>query len=138
MASNVHKMLVVQSCLTLCNAMDCILPGSSVHGIFRAKILERTAMPSPGALSKPGTEPVSPALTTDSLPAESPEPLPNSKKHGGCGGSVAKSCPALPTAWTVVRQAPLSKVFPRQESWRGLPFPSPYGHVSFCIKSKSI
>ena len=29
------------------------------------------------------------------------------------------------TPWTVVHQAPLSIGFPRQESWSGLPFPSP-------------
>ena len=31
---------VVQSCLTLRDPMDCGLPGSSVHGIFQAKVLE--------------------------------------------------------------------------------------------------
>ena len=31
---------VTQSCPTLCDPMDCSLPGSSVHGIFQAKILE--------------------------------------------------------------------------------------------------
>ena len=31
---------VAQSCPTLSNPMDCSLPGSSVHGIFQAKILE--------------------------------------------------------------------------------------------------
>ena len=31
---------VVQSCLTLSNLMDCSLPGSSVHGIFQARVLE--------------------------------------------------------------------------------------------------
>ena len=35
---------VVQSCLTLCNLMDCSLPGPSVHGIFQAKVLEWVAM----------------------------------------------------------------------------------------------
>ena len=30
--------------LTLCNPMDCILPGSSVHGIFQARILEWVSM----------------------------------------------------------------------------------------------
>ena len=34
-----------QSCLTLCNSMDCSLPGSSVHGIFQARILEWVALP---------------------------------------------------------------------------------------------
>ena len=31
---------VSQSCLTLSDPMDCSLPGSSVHGIFRATVLE--------------------------------------------------------------------------------------------------
>ena len=31
---------VAQSCLTLCDPMDCSLPGSSVHGILQARILE--------------------------------------------------------------------------------------------------
>ena len=30
----------LQSCLTLCNPMDCSSPGSSVHGILQARILE--------------------------------------------------------------------------------------------------
>ena len=29
------------------------------------------------------------------------------------------------TTWSIARQAPLSVGFPRQENWRGLPFPSP-------------
>ena len=35
---------VAQSCLTLCNPMDCSLPGSSVHGIFQAIVLEWIAI----------------------------------------------------------------------------------------------
>ena len=31
---------VVQSCPTLCNPMDCSLPGSSIHGTFQARVLE--------------------------------------------------------------------------------------------------
>ena len=31
---------VVQSCLTPSDPMDCSLPGSSVHGIFQARVLE--------------------------------------------------------------------------------------------------
>ena len=31
------KVSVAQSCLTLCNPMDCNLPGSSVHGVFSGK-----------------------------------------------------------------------------------------------------
>ena len=35
---------VAQSCPTLCDPMDCSLPGSSVHGIFQAGVLERVAI----------------------------------------------------------------------------------------------
>jgi len=35
---------VAQSCLTLCNPMDCSLPGSTVHGVFQARILEWIAI----------------------------------------------------------------------------------------------
>ena len=37
--------LVAQSCLTLCDPMDCSPPGSSVHGIFWARILEWIVIP---------------------------------------------------------------------------------------------
>ena len=36
---------VTQSCPTLCNPMDCNLPGSSVHGILQARLLEWVAIP---------------------------------------------------------------------------------------------
>ena len=36
--------LVTQSCLTVCDPMNCSLLGSSVHGIFQARILEWVAM----------------------------------------------------------------------------------------------
>ena len=36
--------LVAQLCLTLCDPMDCSLPGSSVHGILQARILEWVAL----------------------------------------------------------------------------------------------
>ena len=38
-------MLVSQLCLTLCDPMDCSLPGFSVHGILQARILEWIAIP---------------------------------------------------------------------------------------------
>ena len=37
---------VVQSCLTLSNPMDCSLPGSSVHGVYQARVLEWVAIVS--------------------------------------------------------------------------------------------
>ena len=47
------KMLLAQSCLTLCDPMHCSLPGSSVHGILQARILEWVALPSSGGSSQP-------------------------------------------------------------------------------------
>ena len=44
--------LVAQSSLTLCNPMDS-LPGSSVHGLLQARILEWVAMPSSRGSSRP-------------------------------------------------------------------------------------
>ena len=38
------KSEVAQSCLTLCDPMDCSLPGSSIHGIFQARVLEWVAI----------------------------------------------------------------------------------------------
>ena len=43
----------LQSCLTLYDPMDCSLPGSSVHGILQARILEWVAMPSSRGSSQP-------------------------------------------------------------------------------------
>ena len=60
--------MCAQSCLTLCNPMDCSLPGSSVHGILQERILEWVAMSSSGDLPDSGIEPGSPALQADSLP----------------------------------------------------------------------
>ena len=42
-----------QSCLTLCNTMDCSPPGSSVHGILQARILKWVATPSSRRSSRP-------------------------------------------------------------------------------------
>ena len=52
--------------------MDYILPGSSVHGIFQARVLEWLSFPSPGDLPDAGIEPGSPALQADALPSEPP------------------------------------------------------------------
>ena len=52
---NIHWYVseVTQSCLTLCDPMDCSLPGSSVHGILQAKILEWVAIPYSRGSSQP-------------------------------------------------------------------------------------
>ena len=50
------RTLVPQSPPTLCNPMDCSLPGSSVHGIFLAIYWSGLPFPSPGDLPNPGIE----------------------------------------------------------------------------------
>ena len=50
---------LLQSCLTLCDPMDCSPPGSSVHGILQARILERIATASSRGLPTPGIKPTS-------------------------------------------------------------------------------
>ena len=45
---------VAKSCPTLCNPMDCSPPGSSLHGIFQARILEWAANCFSGDLRNPG------------------------------------------------------------------------------------
>ena len=44
---------VAQSYLTLCDPMDCSLPGSTIHGIFQARILEWVAIPFSRRSSQP-------------------------------------------------------------------------------------
>ena len=63
---------VAKLCLTLCDPMDCSLPGSSVHGILQARILEWVAMSFSRDLSDPGIKPRSHALQADSLLSEPP------------------------------------------------------------------
>ena len=53
--------------------MDCSPPGSSVHGILHAIILEWVAIPFSRDLPNPGIKPGSPALQVDSLLCEPPE-----------------------------------------------------------------
>ena len=62
----------LQLCLTLCNPMDCSLPGSSVHGILQEEYWSGLPCPPPGDLPNPGIEPRTPTLQVDSLPSEPP------------------------------------------------------------------
>ena len=59
---------VAQSCLTLCDPMDCSLPGSSVQGILQARILEWVAI----SFSRGSSRPRFPTLQADTLLSEPP------------------------------------------------------------------
>jgi len=63
--------LVAQLCLTLCDPMDCSLPGFSIHGDSPGK--NGLPYPPPGDLPNPGMKPRSPELLADSLLSQSPE-----------------------------------------------------------------
>ena len=76
--------LVTKSCPTVCDPMDCSLPGSSIHGILQARILEWVAtafsrgqriIPFSGDFPHPGVKPGFPMWQTDSLPSEPPGKL---------------------------------------------------------------
>ena len=66
------EVLVAQSCLTVCDPMDCSPSGSSVHEILQARILEWVTVPFSGDLPNTRVELRSPALQADSLPCEPP------------------------------------------------------------------
>ena len=66
------KLLVTHLCPTLCYPMDFSPPGSSVHGILQARLLEWVAIPFSSDLGNPGIEPGSPALKMDYLLFEPP------------------------------------------------------------------
>ena len=85
---------VAQSCLTLCDPMDCSLPGSSIHTIFQARILGWVAISFSRAWKW--------KVTVKSL------------------SCVRLSA----TPWTAAYQAPPSMGFSRQEYWSGVPLPS--------------
>ena len=73
----------IQSCPTLCDPVDCSLPGSSVHGILQARILEWVASPL-GDLSNPGIKPaslISPALAGRFVATSTTWEVPQTKKE---------------------------------------------------------
>ena len=57
-----------QSCLTLCDPMDCSLPGSSVRGSSQARILEWVAIPFSRIFLTQAVNPHAPTWQTGSLP----------------------------------------------------------------------
>ena len=72
--------LVTQSCLTVGDPTDCSLPGSSVHGILQARILEWVAMPSSRGSSQARDGTQISRIVGRSLPSEPP----GSPREGMC------------------------------------------------------
>ena len=112
--------LVAQTCLTLVTPVD--PPGSSVHGILQARILEWVAISFSGDLPDPGIEPRSSALQADSLLTEISGSFPMSQFFTSGGQSIGASASVLPmniqdwfplrlTGWLSLQSKGLSRVF---------------------------
>ena len=118
--------LVAQSCLTLCDPMDCSPADSSVHGVLQTRILESVAMSSSRGSSQPRDRTnVSLSLLhwqARSLPLEPPGIPPFNEF---CSVQSLSHVQVFVTPWTIAHQSPLSMGFSRQEYWSGFPFPTP-------------
>ena len=66
---------VVQSCPALCDPMGYSPPGTTVHGIFQARILSGLPFPTPGDLPDAGIKPASPVVLYHSATREPPTDL---------------------------------------------------------------
>ena len=86
----------LQSCLTLCDPIDGLLPGSSVPGILQARTLEWVAIAFSNAWK------------------------------GKVKVKSLSCVQLLATSWPAAHQAPPSMGSSRQEYWSGLPLPSPW------------
>ena len=104
--------------------MDCGPPGSYVHAIFQAEILEWVAIFFSSGFSRPRDQTHVSWFGRQIL-------------YPCGGGLVAKSSPTLATPWTVAHQALLSMGFSRQVYWSGLPFPSPGDLSNLGIEPRS-
>ena len=62
----------IKSCLTLCNPMDCSLPGSFIYEISQARVLEWASVSLSRGSPSPGVTAKSPALAGESSTAELP------------------------------------------------------------------
>ena len=85
---------VISVVLTLCDPMNHSPPGSTVHGISQARILEWVAMPSSRGSSQPRdqtTSPAPPALQAESLP------LSHQGRLSRAPTAAAKSLQSCPT-----------------------------------------
>ena len=103
---------VAQLCPTLSDPMDCSLPGSSIHGIFQARVLEWGA------------------IAFSVVTAKDKERILKGRKIKTKSNiyKIIRSLQSSPTLCDPIDgspQAPPSLGFSRQEHWSGLPFPSP-------------
>ena len=110
--------------------MDYSSPGSSVHGIFQARILEQVAISYSRGSPRPdsGTESVSlesPALAAGFITASVTWEAQITRTMLLLLLSRFSRVRLCATPWTAAYQAPPSLGFSRQEYWSGVSLPSP-------------
>ena len=133
------KVLITQSCLTLCDPMDCSPPGSSVQGVLQARILKRERQISHTNTyiwnlenwywwtylqSSNGDPDIENRLVNTGRGGEG-GPNRKSSIETCMHAKSPQSCRLCATQWTVAHRAPLSMKFSKRKYWSGLPFPSP-------------
>ena len=122
---NTYVCVCAQLCPTLCNPMDCSLPGFSIQGIFQTRILEWVAIPfSRGSSWLSGQTCVSCFYSTGRWTLYHWAPWEAHFTQWKLVKSLSH-VQLFVTPWTVAHLALLSMGFSRQEYWSGLPFPSP-------------
>ena len=110
------KVKVAQSCPTLCNPMDCSLPGSSVHGDSLGKNMGVGCHALfQGIFPTQGSNPGPPSLQVESLPSEPP----GKPKNTGMGSVslLQRIFPTQQSNWGLLRY----RQIPYQLSYQGSP-----------------
>ena len=102
-----HTYSITQSCLTLCDPMNCSPPGSSVHGVFLARILEWVVI----SYSRGSSPPRDQTHISPTAPPGKPFQLPFPEK---CPLLLNSSCKIHPT-----------------KTWGCLGEHSPWDHLNF-------
>ena len=120
-------MKVTQSCPTPCDPMDCSLPGSSVHGILQARILEWVAIPFSRGSSQPSDQTQVSSVVGGFLTIWATREASSSVQFSNCHVWL------FVTPWTAARQASMSIV----KSWSLLKLMSvelvmPSNHLILC------
>ena len=102
-----------QSCLTLCDPMDCSPPGSSVHGILQARILDWVAISPPGVFLTQGSN-----LSLLCLLYWQADSLPLRREAPGTNGS----CQPLTVEWLISQKDTFTRTQGRKECFLSVLF----------------
>ena len=118
-----HAYSVIKPCLTLCDPMDCSPPGSSVHGVLHARILEWVAIPFSRGPSRPRdrTHVSWVSCLADGFFTTEPQGCYVQDVMNAVLSRSVVSDSATP--WAVACQAPLITGFSRWKQCGGLPGP---------------